>query len=55
MDRYFIQYCNNTGHLRNDAQEIEHPTENRCEAINEANNIDASGCWLDSFMFKHFG
>ncbi|MGR8981657.1 MAG: alpha-amylase family glycosyl hydrolase [Gammaproteobacteria bacterium] len=33
---------------------IEHLTDNRFEAINDTNQIGASGCWFDPFMFKNF-
>ena len=31
---------------------LEHLTDNRFEAINDTNQIGASGCWFDPFMFK---
>lgn len=33
---------------------LEHLTDNRFEAINHTNQICASGCWFDPFMFKSF-
>jgi glycosidase len=47
------QHLNNTG--RSDVPLfIEHLTDNRFEAINDTNEVCATGCWFDPFMFKHF-
>ncbi|MCP4416015.1 MAG: 1,4-alpha-glucan branching enzyme [Chloroflexi bacterium] len=33
---------------------VEHLTDNRYEAIDDANQMDADGCWFDPFMYEHF-
>ncbi|MEM7798868.1 MAG: alpha-amylase family glycosyl hydrolase [Chloroflexota bacterium] len=33
---------------------IEHLTDNRYEAINDTNVMDADGCWFDPYMFENF-
>jgi pullulanase len=38
----------------NTALFIEHLTDNRFEAIDDTNDVGATGCWFDPFMFKHF-
>lgn len=37
---------------KNIALILEHLTDNRYEAINDTNQIGASGCWFDPFMYK---
>ena len=47
------QHLNNTGRA-NVALFLEHLTDNRFEAVADTNEIGASGCWFDPYMFKHF-
>jgi 1,4-alpha-glucan branching enzyme len=39
-------------HKKNVALILEHLTDNRYEAINDTNQVGASGCWFDPFMYK---